>query len=167
MIGRDQWEQHPHWGSQTLLLGSHEAFRRRSLWIIERIGSLARDQPARARRWVSRMSTDFDWWMSGMSGHERYEERKLYPVLAAHYDTSFPELLEGHEQLHHHRDLVRDAFRAAMASDAEAADQLPLLLHELEAHRAVLIAHLFDEENRVIPLLLELSPKDFSKFFGG
>lgn len=113
------------------------------------------------------MSTDFDWWMSGMSGHERYEERKLYPFLARHYDTSFDELIAGHQLLHEHRDLVRDAFRRAMAGEADVAEQRPLLVADLENHRRVLLEHLHDEENRVIPMLLELTPEQFVTFTHG
>lgn len=166
MIRRAQWQHHPRWPQQTLLLGSHEAFRKRSAWIIDRVEALAGDDVRRARRWLARMRTDFDWWMSGMSGHERYEERKLYPFLARRWNTEFDELVAGHQALHHQRDDVREAFRRALAAGVDIAAASADVLRALTAHRRVLVDHLRDEEDRVIPLLLELAPEEFSKKFG-
>jgi hypothetical protein len=73
---RAVWPQHPRYPAQTLLLESHEAFRRHSAWIIDAIEFVAprREPSARKRlRWLARHSTEFDWWMSGLAGHERYE----------------------------------------------------------------------------------------------
>jgi len=54
-----------------------------------------------------------------------------------------------------------------MAGEADVAEQRPLLVADLENHRRVLLEHLHDEENRVIPMLLELTPEQFVTFTHG
>ena len=171
-IPRAEWPAHPRYATQTLLLDSHEHFRRRSSWIIDHLRDLApRGAPdsRRRRRWVDRMREDFTWWLSGMHGHERYEERKLYPYLAHRYQLSFAELVEDHSALHECEKRIEQAFTDARAETGQARSllsMLPLaqLISELERHRATLLDHLQREEERIIPLLLELSPGEFQTY---
>ena len=166
-IPRDSWIEHPRYESQTLLLGSHEAFRRRSDWTIERVESLDGSDAADARRrtrWLSRGSTDFDWWMAGMKSHERYEESKLYPYLVRKYGVAVDALEAGHRVLDARKLDVQRTFRGAMASDAEPVAALGALLTALRAHRGVLRDHLHAEEDMVIPMLLALTPDEFREY---
>lgn len=166
-LPREQWEQHPHFSSQTLLLNSHEGFRRRSQWILDHLRDLdPQDGDERRRaRWLARMSRDFDWWMNGMRGHERYEERKLYRFLAHRFGSDFDELEAGHRLLHVHRERVELGFQLARPGEPDEPDTLASLIEELEHHRAVLIEHLRVEEDYVIPQLLELRPEEFRRYY--
>lgn len=167
-IPRDSWSEHPHYETQTLLLGSHEAFRRRSAWMIERIENLDPSDAADARRrkrWLARSSTEFDWWMAGMKGHERYEENKLYRFLVKRYDVSLEALEQGHRILDEHKGRVRAAYRQAMAAATDPAEAVASLLGALRAHRTVLLEHLRNEEDLVIPMLLALSPAEFRVYY--
>ena len=182
-LARDEWSKHPRFPAQALLLGSHDAFRRHSDWIITRVASLDpldSDQYRRRQRWLLRMSTEFEWWMSGMRGHERYEETKLYPYLAHRYGASFARLEQGHHELSVHKEIIRRAFRisldpcpddpspqrkaspAVMSTRAQAD---AALLEALHTHRVVLLDHLRDEEDFVIPMLLAMSPTEFEYFY--
>ncbi len=166
-LPRAQWASHPRFPAQALLLDSHEAFRRRSQWLIDSLEHVAPATGvvvAKRRRWLARLRGDFDWWMTGMSGHERYEEHKLYPFLARKYGVSFDALRNGHKTLHVRRDEVRNAFRRALALHSDD-DAFIEVLESLKAHRAFLLCHLTDEENLVIPLLLELTPEEFRYYY--
>lgn len=141
-IPRAEWRQHPRFETQALLLGSHANFRRISAHLVEH----AEAEPARAQAL-------YTLWKRAMASHEAYEERKLYPFLANRWGVSFAEAEAGHERL-----AERDAdVRAAFASGVGVR-------HALTAHHEVLIAHLALEEELVIPLLLTLSPEEFTEF---
>ena len=89
-LPREQWPSHPNYPRQVLLLGSHESFRRLSSSLLARVKG---DGDLAAIGWV------FDYWKSGMSGHEHYEEGKLYPYLEARWGLSCDELRGGHHEL--------------------------------------------------------------------
>ena len=88
-------------------------------------------------------------------GHEHYEEHKLYPYLEARFSVDFSGLRAGHERLSEHRTLVREAL---------ATEDRDTILQALTEFDAVLGAHLDEEEDAVIPLLLELPPDEFEDY---
>ncbi|MCA9712787.1 MAG: hemerythrin domain-containing protein, partial [Myxococcales bacterium] len=146
-LPRDQWPDHPHWPTQTLLLGSHRDFR----FISRRLVVAAR------------AGEELDWihfmiprWIGAMRSHEAYEERKLYPYLVRRWSLSFDRAEAGHRQLHDRGRAVRQAL-ATMESAGEPSDAAPALADALEVHDVVLCEHLDHEEDLVIPALLELS----------
>lgn len=151
---RREWISHPNFPQQTLLLGSHDNFRRisrRLIGIMTAEGGPSDDE----RRAVA---GTFRYWIRAMRyGHEAYEERKLYPFLAERFGVDFGALTEGHEALHEHHDAV---FHALSSGDDAAIGAA------LEAHDAVLVDHLALEEDQVIPLLLSLSREEFLRFVG-
>jgi len=166
-IPRASWHDHPHYPEQTLLLGSHEAFRNQSSYILEALGSLdPADQGERRKRerWVRRMSRTFHWWMSGMRGHERYEETKLYPYLQRRYDHAFDLLEDGHVHLNERKQFVTRAFDLVVVGDPDEAVYLEDLIGGLKAHRDTLLEHLALEEDTVIPMLLALPPEEFRRY---
>ena len=143
-LPRHAWTDHPRYPTQTLLLGSHDSFRRTSSTLIARAesgGDLAGIQ------WV------FSYWKSAMRGHEHYEEHKLYPYLEARFPLSCDALRAGHDHLAELDTAVRDA------------EDLPALAAALKAHDAVLCAHLEAEEALVIPALLALAPEEFETYY--
>ncbi len=159
-LARSEWPAHPRWPAQTLLLSSHESFRGWSRWIGDRVRVVATGDPRRRARWLARLEDDFGWWTRGMRSHERYEETKLYPFLADRWGATFGDLEAGHRALGRARDAVFAGYAAIRAGAADAHDILTAALGE---HGQILLAHLDAEELRVIPLLLELDPTEFSK----
>lgn len=142
VLPRSQWTTHPHFPSQTLLLGSHENFRNVSEYLIGRVGL---EDPAS-------LSHLFERWMSAMHSHERYEELKLYPYLERRWEVSMQAAADGHAELHRQTAHVREAFEAAVEDEIRRC---------LRGHNLCLRKHLDLEESRVIPLLLELNPDEF------
>jgi len=162
---RDRWKEHPNWPEQTLLLNSHDGFRRMCSWLIESVHELdlTSDSPLRGRKRVVLLRMLFDQWQAGMGGHERYEEKKLYPYLGRKYGVAFDHLERGHHELHIARDEVIVKFRMAAASGAghPERDQLG---ETLDSYNGILVEHLRVEEELVIPLLLTLSPDEFREY---
>ncbi len=90
-----------------------------------------------------------------MKNHEGYEEGKLYPFLEAKYGVSMAVLELQHQGLGLAEDRVYKAVR-----DGDALQ----FAHALKKHDEVLVSHLAQEEDMVIPLLLSLEPKEFRRY---
>jgi hypothetical protein len=153
-LDRAQWQSHPHFPGQTLLLGSHDNFRRVSSYLVEvaAAGEAARSIGGTYRRWIA-----------AMRAHEAYEEGKLYPFLERRWGASFAAAERGHRALHDAHDQVMSALAAGDPSFDTLADGT--LHRALERHDRVLRDHLSLEEALVIPLLLALSPDEFSEYY--
>jgi hemerythrin-like domain-containing protein len=149
-IPRDEWNSHPNWPDQTLLLRSHDGFRRISRQLVEAARSRANNSED-----VASLRYVFRHWKSAMKSHERYEEMKLYPYLEARYGVTLGQLEEQHQQLGR---LEHDVYAAWDAGDGQA------LAAALKAHDETLIAHLAQEEEAVIPLLLSLTRQEFEHY---
>jgi hypothetical protein len=93
-----------------------------------------------------------------MKSHEGYEEGKLYPYLSAKYGVSLAILELHHKSLGLAEDRVYDAERAGDALQ---------FAHALKKHDEVLVPHLHQEEDLVIPLLLALTPREFERYSNG
>jgi Hemerythrin HHE cation binding domain len=170
-LAREDWATHPRFPAQTLLLDAHESFRKRAVWIRERVQAIDPSRPAgvlhRRRRWRLHMADDFAWWMKGMRGHERYEERRLYPFLARRYGVSFAALEQAHRMLHEYEQAVTDGFAALAPGAADEAERHAALMAALCAYEDVLRVHLATEEDLIIPMLLALEPSEFDAFRSG
>lgn len=172
-LAREHWPAHPRFPAQTLLLDAHESFRKRAVWIRERVEAIAPlglAPPAsldRRQRWRLRMADDFAWWMKGMRGHERYEERRLYPFLARRYGVSFAALEQAHRMLHENERAVLDSFAALTPGAGDEPARHAELLAALRGYEDALRAHLATEEESIIPMLLALEPSEFDAFRAG
>lgn len=152
-LPRAQWESHPNFPRQTLLLGSHINFRRISRYIIDHVSAST----------VSELRRLYRRWMMAMRGHEAYEERKLYPFLERRWGLSFADALEGHEELHRREERVFAGFDGCLR-DPSAAN-LAQLRVILTAYDKTLHEHLELEEDLVIPALLALSRAEFDVYY--
>ncbi len=158
-IPREDWQAHPRFRTQALLLGSHANFRRVSRYLIDR---------ADREQFVGLHSL-FDRWIAAMRSHEAYEEQKLYPYLEYRWGVSLDEARSGHHELHARADEVVEAFRslarpADPASSPDNTSDNPLF-RALQAHDHTLSEHLDLEEEAVVPLLLALDPKEFHRYY--
>ena len=154
-IPRQQWVRHPRFPAQTLLLGSHENFRRINAYLCEQAAEVPEPE---------RLELLYRRWIGAMRSHEHYEEHKLYPYLARRWNAPFDEAEEGHRQLHDKHAGVLHAFSQLRVDAPNARDGLVQALAE---HQSVLTEHLRHEEDLVIPLLLELTPEEFRAYYHG
>ena len=146
-IPRAEWSQHPRFATQALLLGAHANFRRISAHLVSQAQVAAPLAP---------IADLFVRWKQAMGGHEAYEERKLYPYLARRWGVSFATAEAGHAVL----GVLDSGVRSRLSSGRGLAEAL------LKHHEA-LLAHLDYEEELVIPLLLGLTPAEFSQYSNG
>lgn len=151
-LTRSAWSDHPHYPEQLLLLGSHDNFRRASRSLIEWAGRLLRDADAVA---MAHNRDVFNQWQAAMGGHEHYEEHKLYPYLERRYGVELGRLRHGHQRLSRLRADVRSAYGSYRPDEQLGA---------LQSFDAELRAHLAEEEDAVIPLLLHLPRADFVSY---
>jgi hypothetical protein len=93
-----------------------------------------------------------------MKSHESYEENKLYPYLVAKYGVKMAIL-----ELHHRK--LGLAEERVYAADREG--NALKFAHTLKKHDEILIPHLAQEEDMVIPLLLALEPREFENYSNG
>jgi hypothetical protein len=152
-IPRAQWESHPNFPRQTLLLGSHVNFRRVSQHLIDGVSAEA----------VASLRSLYLRWMQAMRGHEGYEEYKLYPFLERRGGVSCGDAREGHEELHRSQVDVVARFDDS-CRDANEANLVRLRI-ALRGYDQILRDHLELEEDLVIPLLLELSRAEFNVYY--
>lgn len=147
-IDREDWESHPHFPEQSLLLQAHASFRRKGVELIRRAedGSL-REGIA----WLFRV------WKGAMHAHEYYEEHKLYPYIEARWGYSMQSASDGHEELAEREHAVFEALNSA-------TDNRQILTRALREHQDVLCRHLDLEEELVLPALLELDPDEFEDY---
>ncbi len=153
-LPREQWSSHPHYPSQVLLMGSHQNFLRINAYLIEQAQVV--EEPSRLENLYRR-------WISAMRSHEGYEEHKLYLYLERRWSTSMEAAEAGHAALHGAHERVLHAFARTRVTD-ETHDARPALVEALREHEAILREHLDLEEQLVIPLLLELTPREFHRF---
>jgi len=142
-LPRAEWSTHPNYPRQVLLLGSHRNFRA--------MGRLLIDRASGGQGRASTLAA-FSWWKSAMGGHEHYEEHKLYPFLEHRWGLDCT--------------LLRDGHTALSTADAQVrqAQGTPALVSALEAHHSVLLQHLDEEEQLVVPALLALAPWEFDAY---
>ncbi len=150
LLPRTHWDDHPRFPQQTLLLRSHESFRRLSAALIRSADSADFDD---RRRLMT--SYRFRSWQQAMRGHEHYEESKLYPYLRRRFGVSTSSLQAGHDGLHQRADDVISALDRGDSADVVIA---------LRAYDDLLRSHLDAEELLVIPLLLQMSPDEFHRY---
>ncbi len=148
-LNRADWKAHPKFPKQTLLLGSHENFRRLSRELIDDAGSRGDG------RSLALIENLFFSWQAAMQSHERYEEHKLYPYLVHVFGVDVSSLHAGHQALEQLRRDVKVAFEEGDRTFVAAA---------LRAFDRRLLAHLAEEEELVIPLLLALTEDEFYRF---
>jgi hypothetical protein len=149
---REAWVKHPNFPHHLLLLGSHKNFRNISKTLVTRAG-LLEGEPTPL--WRHDTGYLFRWWQSGMMSHEHYEERKLYPYLSQRFCVSLGVLVGDHGEIDELRTVVT---KALLEGDTTA------IRSALTSFDGTLVRHLADEEDLVIPMLLDLEPEEFRDY---
>ncbi|MBZ0227663.1 MAG: hemerythrin domain-containing protein [Bauldia sp.] len=159
---RDAWPAHANLGEMARFwLGIHDGFR--NLGNALATGTLefreGRLDPAAYRAWFQpRLS----YFLSGLEGHHQIEDRQFFPLFGAaepRLARGFAVLEQDHGAIHQAMlDVVGAANAFLQAPDADrdrsraAADRCA---EAGEALLAKLVHHLDDEEDLIIPLILD------------
>ena len=123
-----------------------------------------RSRPAEFRAWFQ---PRLRYFLSGLEGHHQIEDHQFFPLFGAaepRLATGFDVLERDHEVIHQSMDEARAAANAFLVADLADRD----LPHEVRrplrrrggcAACAALLRHLDDEEDLIIPLILERSER--------
>jgi hypothetical protein len=162
-----EWTEHPAFGQRAVLIESHRYLSRLGAWLIEQLDKVGSEVTglARQRRILGKIGRSFADLLWGLSSHSRYEEQRLFPFLeACHLSLSFERFDEAHRQLEEVAATVQRCFAAVTQARSEGAVEAmrSQTRDALAGFCALLNEHFIAEEQRVIPLVLELSDEDFS-----
>ncbi len=126
----------------------HRAFRRESKLLGELIAGVPDGDTAR----VAVLSGHLAWYQAGLTNHHQGEDELLWPVLRrGDVDAEIVARMERqHSRVADTLAHVASALQAWQAS--AAADHRDELVGALSAHRHVLIEHLDDEEDHLLPI---------------
>ena len=154
---REGWRAHPEFGELTRFwLERHLAFRE-MLSRLEADGRAAHANDLDPQVHAQRLSRLGGMFLEHLHGHHSIEDAVYFPKLVVHAPTlerGFEILDADHHRLHDELD--------AFANDANAVlrgggpDAVGRLIDGLERMQAFLDRHLTDEEDLVVPVILEI-----------
>lgn len=158
---RAGWERHPEFNALTRFwLDRHLMFRRlQGLLLTETVGFLDRGRDP--QRFGADLARHGGMFLNELHGHHLVEDAHYFPTLRA----QDPRLVAGFDLLdadHHALDGGIQALAASMngvlrglADDTRALEPAAALKAELDAFARALDRHLTDEEDLVVPVILE------------
>jgi hypothetical protein len=165
---RAGWEAHAHFGPLTRFwLERHLMFRQLQAALLD--GTRAHlDRAVEPQRYATQLARLGSLLLGELHGHHGVEDAHYFPLLAAQdarLEPGFELLDRDHRQL--------DARMAGLATAANAVlERLAArerdtaaagrLLGELEGFERFLERHLTDEEELVVPVILEYRPRELS-----
>ncbi|MFC4590247.1 hemerythrin domain-containing protein [Sphaerisporangium corydalis] len=137
----------------------HRALRREARLLAGLVAAVAPGDTGRARV----LAGHFGDYRLGLRNHHEGEDELLWPLLLARVDLDAEVVLRMEAQ-HERIAATLGTLDAAMAAwrRAAGADERDALVAALVQHRAVLVEHLDDEEDHLLPLAARhLSPKEW------
>lgn len=158
---RTGWEAHPEFNALTRFwLDRHLMFRRlHGLLLAETSAFLDREREA--RRFGADLSRLAGTFLNELHGHHGIEDVHYFPALRAQdarLDAGFDLLDADHHALDGHLHSLAEAANAVLrglAGDAGALGPAAGLRREIEGFGRFLDRHLTDEEELVVPVILE------------
>lgn len=156
---REIWTGHPNFGGLTAFwLERHGMFRQ----VLSRLVS---DTQAmldnRAPRYGAEMPRLAGFLLNQLHGHHGIEDDHYFPMFRAfdaRLQTGFDLLDSDHHALHFHMERLADQSNAVlrtMQSGDKPQDQVARLLTVQEEFQKFLGRHLEDEEDLIVPIILE------------
>ncbi|MBF6320678.1 hemerythrin domain-containing protein [Nocardia cyriacigeorgica] len=127
----------------------HRAFRRESRLLMELVAAVA---PGDTRR-AAVIAAHFRDYRLGLTNHHEGEDELLWPPLLSRVDLGAEVIVRMQHQHERVEATLASLDTAVPAWEATAgADERDTLVAALADHRAVLIEHLDDEENLLLPV---------------
>jgi len=160
---RENWETHPEFNALTRFwLDRHLMFRRLQDMLIEETEGFL-DGRADARRYASSLSRLAGTFLNELQGHHGIEDAHYFPLLAAR-DARLAAGFELLDSDHHALDAglhgLADRTKAVLRKPETVATEA--LRIDLVRFRALLDRHLIDEEELVVPIILEYADAGLS-----
>ncbi|KAJ3063042.1 hypothetical protein HDU98_001100 [Podochytrium sp. JEL0797] len=172
LIPRKAWKSHPNMGRCGMLVYMHTNFRASSKQVLDGILSLDHSSFRTSNGQSPRVLLDrFRDWQGSMNTHEYIEETYLYPYLYNKWRIDLSVLTKEHGDIHDKRDQVLASFATYLkfekSSDDYGSDAVKKAGADLEkamtGYVDVLKFHLAEEEELIIPMMLELSQQEYKR----
>jgi hemerythrin-like domain-containing protein len=127
----------------------HRAFRRESRMLGELIAAVPDGDTERA----AILGQHVVWYEAGLTNHHQGEDQQLWPLLHQRASVDAAIVLRMERQHGQVADTLAAVLAVLPAWQASAtAESRDLLVSTIASHRRVLIEHLDDEENHLLPL---------------
>ena len=161
---RDIWEGHGNFDALTRFwLSRHLEFRRAVALLLEETaaGLDRRQAPEMAAR---RLAGITGFLIDALHTHHTIEDQHYFPIFTAtepRLARGFEILDADHHALHRHLDALTQGTRALLDAVREGADPAPAIgRHRVLTERfgTFLDRHLIDEEDLIVPIVLEYAP---------
>lgn len=139
----------------------HRVFRREAAQLLRLVSATASGDVARARR-LGQWTREY---IGGLHHHHATEDALIWPLLQERV-VLHRELVDRMETQHHALDATLNEITARLAAWEESAGETErdLLADSVADHRRVLLEHLHDEEELVMPLVEEyLEPDEWER----
>ena len=153
---REVWETHPEFNALTRFwLDRHLMFRRLQDMLIDETEGFI-DGRADPRHYATRLSRLAGTFLNELHGHHGIEDARYFPLLAARdprLSAGFELLESDHHALEAGLHGLADRTNAVLRQPASVAAEA--LRVDLVRLRTLLDRHLIDEEELVVPMVLE------------
>jgi hemerythrin-like domain-containing protein len=139
----------------------HRVFRREAAQLLRFVSATATGDVARARQ-LGQWTREY---ISGLHHHHATEDALIWPLLHERV-TVYQELVDRMEMQHHALDATLTEVTGRLTAWEESAAEIDrfLLADSIADHQRVLLEHLHDEEELVMPLVEEhLDPAEWEK----
>jgi hemerythrin-like domain-containing protein len=139
----------------------HRVFRREAAQLLRFVSATATGDVVRARR-LGRWAREY---IGGLHHHHATEDELIWPLLHERV-TVYRELVDRMEMQHQALDATVSEIAGRLTAWEESAAEIDrfLLADSIADHQRVLLEHLHDEEDLVMPLVEEhLDPAEWAK----
>lgn len=164
---RDEWQAHPNvHGMASMWLQRHAMFRELGTMLTGAIGDY-REGRTDAQEFARFFAPRLNFFLGNLDGHHNVEDQHYFPVFA----RVEPRLKRGFDILDGDHHMIHDALetnagtanafiRALQESEDRQRFAADAYASENEKLVAMLARHLDDEEDLIIPLILERGDRD-------
>ncbi|MDF2232771.1 hemerythrin domain-containing protein [Albimonas sp. CAU 1670] len=159
---RHIWGDHPNFGPTTRFYLDRHAMFREAMGVMTRLTDEALDGAKPAGRWSQEFGRIAGFFLQQLHGHHQIEDMHYFPALLKlqpKLQRGFDILDRDHHSIHDALDRFQagavGALNALQAGPADPKRPMADVLAELKRMDRLLDRHLFDEEEIVIPIMLD------------
>eukprot|EP01084_Bolivina_argentea_P274100 467094_1 len=166
-IDRKDWTKHESFTTQTLLIRSHRNFRSSSQRCVQFIFEALKSNKNTKKQLQSIKTARNMYYslMSSLQSHSRYEENKLFKYLEIKYNVNLSLLLEDHNTIHQLEEKCKSTLNDIIYCGQITKELLLKCLICFLEFDDVFTRHLGEEESIVIPMLMELTYKEYVIYY--
>lgn len=155
---RDSWQENPHFdGLVAFWLDRHLMFRRLCQTLRDDAEASV-DGALDPERMQSRLSRFGGMLLQQLHGHHQIEDAHYFPKLVA-YEAALARGFEILDRDHHAMDALLDQFARSANGLLQGHVEPGAFLKQVNGFEALLLRHLEDEEDLIVPILLKHGPQ--------